>query len=164
MNENLYALLASHFPTDRQSACMMLGDGRVWTYGDVERASARIANLMLALGLRPGERVAVQVEKSAEALVLYLATLRAGLVFLPLNPAYQRGEVEYFLGDATPSLFVCRPQTREISAALAKKAGGARLLELGDEGRGSLIAAAAPHSDEFATLPRRGDDLAAILY
>jgi malonyl-CoA/methylmalonyl-CoA synthetase len=164
MNENLYALLASHFPTDRQSACMMLGDGRVWTYGDVERASARIANLMLALGLRPGERVAVQVEKSAEALLLYLATLRAGLVFLPLNPAYQRGEIEYFLGDATPSLFVCRPQTREISAALAKKAGVAHLLELGDDGRGSLIAAAAPHSDEFATLPRRGDDLAAILY
>jgi malonyl-CoA/methylmalonyl-CoA synthetase len=164
MDHNLYAVLASRFPTERQAPCMMLGDGRVWTYGDVECASARIANLMVALGLRPGERVAVQVEKSAEALLLYLATLRAGLVFLPLNPAYQRGEVEYFLGDATPSLFVYRPQTHEISAALAKKAGVAHLLELGDDGRGSLIDAAAPHGNEFATVPRQGDDLAAILY
>jgi malonyl-CoA/methylmalonyl-CoA synthetase len=164
MSQNLYSLIVSRMPADRRAPCLMLGDGRVWTYDDIERASGRLANLLVALGLRPGERVAVQVEKSAEALVLYLATLRAGLVYLPLNPAYQRGEIEYFLADATPGLFVCRPQSREMAAAAAAKAGVAHLLELGDDGRGSLIDAAAPHDDLFATVERDSGDLAAILY
>ena len=119
---NLYALLAAGFPRDPVAPCLLLPDGRVWTYGDVERASGRLANLLVGLGLQPGDRVAVQTEKSAEALVLYLAVLRAGLVFLPLNPAYQRHEVEYFLGDARPGLFVCRPQARALADELARKA------------------------------------------
>ncbi|HEX6828743.1 MAG TPA: AMP-binding protein, partial [Burkholderiales bacterium] len=100
MSENLYALIASRFPADPDTPCMVLPDGRYWSYRDVGRASGRMANLLKAMGLKPGDRVAAQVEKTSEALVLYLATLRAGLVFLPLNPAYQRHEVEYFLGDA----------------------------------------------------------------
>ena len=87
MNMNLYALLAAHFPAAPAAPCMILPDGRVWTYGDVERASARMANLIAALGLQPGDRVAAQVEKTPESLVLYLAAIRAGMVFLPLNPA-----------------------------------------------------------------------------
>ena len=102
MNANLYSLLASRFPKSDKAPCMILPDGRVWTYGDIERASGRMANLIVALGLKPGDRVAAQVEKTPEALVLYLAALRAGMVFLPLNPAYQRQELEYFLGDARP--------------------------------------------------------------
>jgi len=164
MEHNLYKLIASRFPADRRAPCLILGDGRVWTYGDVERASARLANLMASLGLRPGDRVAAQVEKSAEALLLYLATLRAGLVYLPLNPAYQRGEIEYFLGDATPGLFVCRPPFRATADALAQAAGVPHVLDLDDAGRGSLIDAAAPCGDDFRTVPRRADDLAAILY
>ena len=161
---NLYALLARHFPKDPAAPCLILPDGRVWTYGDIERASGRIANLIASLGLRPGDRIAVQVEKSAEALVLYLACLRAGMVFLPLNPAYQRHELEYFLSDAEPGLFVCRPQMRALADAVAAKAGVAHVLELDDAGRGSLIDAAAPHADAFRTVPRQDDDLAAILY
>ena len=103
---NLYALLAAHFPQDPTAPCMILPDGRIWTYGDVRRATGRMANLLVALGLKPGDRVAAQVDKSAEALVLYLATLRSGMVFLPLNPAYQRHELAYFLGNAEPGLFV----------------------------------------------------------
>lgn len=163
-NANLYALLAAHFPSDASAPCLILPDGRVWSYGDIERASARIANLLTAMGLERGNRVAVQVEKSAEALVLYLACLRAGLVYLPLNPAYQRHELEYFLSDAEPGLFVCRPQTRTLAGELAEKCRVPHVLELGDDGRGSLIEAAAAYSDRFNTVLTRSDELAAILY
>ncbi|WP_310449954.1 malonyl-CoA synthase [Sulfuritalea sp.] len=164
MNQNLYSLLAAHFPKNPAAPCMILPDGRVWTYGDVERASGRMANLIVALGLKPGDRVAAQVEKTPEALVLYLAAIRAGMVFLPLNPAYQRHELEYFLGDAKPGLFVCRPQMRALAAELAARTGVPHVLELDDEGRGSLIDAAAAHADAFATAARSTADLAAILY
>ena len=164
MNQNLYALLAAHFPQNPAAPCMILPDGRVWTYGDVERASGRMANLIVSLGLKPGDRVAAQVEKTPESLVLYLAAIRAGMVFLPLNPAYQRHELEFFLGDAKPGLFVCRPQSRALAAELAAKAGVPNVLELDDHGRGSLIDAAAPQPDAFATLARTTSDLAAILY
>jgi len=167
MNQNLYSLLSAHFPQDPAAPCMILPDGRAWTYGDVERASGRMANLIVALGLKPGDRVAAQVEKTPEALVLYLAAIRAGMVFLPLNPAYQRHELEYFLGDAKPGLFVCRPQTRALADELAANAGvpnGCTVLDLDDEGRGSLVTAAAPHADGFVTAARDPADLAAILY
>ena len=161
---NLYALLAARFPRDPAAPCMILPDGRVWTYGDLDRASGRLANLLVALGLQPGDRVAAQVEKTPEALVLYLATLRAGMVFLPMNPAYQRHEVDYFLGDATPGLFVCRPAARALADELAARAGVRHVLELDDAGRGSLIDAAAPQPDRFRTVARKPADLAAILY
>lgn len=164
MNQNLYALLSSNFPRDSAAPCMILPDGRAWTYGDIERASGRIANLIVALGLEPGDRVAAQVEKTPEALVLYLAAIRAGMVFLPLNPAYQRHELEYFLGDAKPGLFVCRPQMRALADELAAKAGVTHVLELDDDGRGSLIDAATPQADKFSTVAREAGDLAAILY
>lgn len=164
MNHNLYALLSSHFPADPAAACMILPDGRVWTFGDVERASARIANLIVALGLKPGDRIAAQVEKTPEALVLYLAAIRAGMVFLPLNPAYQRHELEYFLNDAQPGLFVCRPLMRALADELASRTGVPHVLELDDEGRGSLITAATPQADAFTTVARDKADLAAILY
>jgi malonyl-CoA/methylmalonyl-CoA synthetase len=164
MNMNLYSLLAAHFPADPAAACMILPDGRAWTYDDVERASGRIANLIAALGLSPGDRVAAQVEKTPEALVLYLAALRAGMVFLPLNPAYRRHELEYFLGDAKPALLVCRPSERALADELAARAGVAHVMELDDSGRGTLIDAAAPQPDAFATVPRTPAHLAAILY
>ncbi len=163
-DENLYALLQSQFPRDRRRPCLILPDGRAWSYHDVERASGRIANLLVALGLSPGDRVAVQVEKTPEALVLYLACLRAGMVFLPLNPAYQRHELAYFLADARPGLFVCRPQLLALADELAASAGVAHVLVLDDLGRGSLIDAAAAQRDSFAGVARAGDDLACILY
>ena len=163
-DKNLYALLSAHFPKASSAPAMILPDGRVWTYGDVQQASARMANLIVSLGLKPGDRVAAQVEKTPEALVLYLATLRAGMVFLPLNPAYQRHELEYFLSDATPGLVVCRPQMRGLIDELAKTAKVANVLELDDHGSGSLIEAATPFANDFATALRSDDDLAAILY
>ena len=158
---NLYARLAAGFPRSKNAPCVILPDERVWTYGDLEHASARMAHALLKTGALPGDRVAVQVDKSPEAFVLYLACLRAGLVFLPLNPAYQGQEVAYFLGDAKPALFVCRPSFFSAAQTLFDRR---RIFTLDEHGRGSLIKAAAGESDTFATVERAADDLAAILY
>ncbi|MDE2599551.1 MAG: malonyl-CoA synthase [Rhodocyclaceae bacterium] len=164
MNHNLYAAFAAGFSRRLEQPCLILTDGRAWTYGDIERASARMANLLVRLGLRRGDRIAMQTDKSPEALVLYLASLRAGMVFLPLNPAYQAQEVEYFLNDAQPGLFVCRPQFREAALLLAAQSGVAHTLVLDENGRGSLIDLAAAQSDIFETVQSGPEELAAILY
>lgn len=164
MNHNLYAQFFARFSHDLQRPCLILADGRVWTYADIDHASAKLANLLQALGLRPGDRLAVQAEKSPEFLMLYLASLRAGTVFLPLNPAYQAQEIEYFLNDAQPGLFVCRPQFFEAALLLAAQSGIAHTLVLDEQGRGSLIDLAAAQPDSFATVDCEPDDLAAILY
>nr|MCU0973121.1 malonyl-CoA synthase [Burkholderiales bacterium] len=163
-NQSLYAQIAARFPRDPAAPCLILPDKGVWTYGDIDRATGRLANLIVSLGLKPGDRVAAQVEKSPQALVLYLAALRAGMVFLPMNPAYQRDEVAYFLGDATPRLFVCQPQSRVLADEVAPKVGLRHVLGLDDTGKGSLVDAATAQADAFETVERAGRDLAAILY
>ncbi len=95
------------------ASCIKLPDGTVRSYGDVDRDSARYAATLKALGVKPGDRVAVQVEKSVDAILLYLGCIRSGAVFLPLNTAYTRNEVGYFLKDAEPVLFVARPEDSE---------------------------------------------------
>ena len=92
---------------------MQVAVGKTWSYAEVVALSGRLANLLLAQGVQAGDRVAVQVEKSVEAIALYLATIRVGAVFLPLNSAYTRAEVGYFLGDAEPRVFVCSSQRSE---------------------------------------------------
>jgi malonyl-CoA/methylmalonyl-CoA synthetase len=106
VNANLYALLESRFPADRARPCLILADGGEISYGAVEAGAGRLAALLEAKGVRPGDRVAVQTAKSPAALMLYLAALKIGAVLLPLNTAYTRAEVDYFLGDAEPALFV----------------------------------------------------------
>jgi malonyl-CoA/methylmalonyl-CoA synthetase len=86
-------------------------EGRCWTYGDMVRFSGQLAGTLRAQGVQPGDRVAVQVEKSPEALMLYLACLRAGAVYLPLNTAYTLAELDYFIGDAQPRLVVVDPKS-----------------------------------------------------
>jgi len=163
-NANLYALIESRFPADRASACMETADGLVYSWDDLHHGSARIAHWLASLNLPVGARVAVQVEKSPECLMLYLATLRAGLVYLPLNTAYQRAEIEYFLGDAAPDVLVCTPARRAELAPLAQRAGCCTVVTLGEARDGTLLEAAAGFSDDFATRARSADDLAAILY
>jgi malonyl-CoA/methylmalonyl-CoA synthetase len=168
MNANLYAIFAARFPADRSTCCIETHDGNYYSWSDVERASAKIANLLASLGLAPGSRVAVQVEKSPEALILYLATIRAGLVYLPLNTAYRQAEIDYFLGDAEPAVMVCSPANFGWIAQSAFKSGTKHVFTLGElhDGRnsGSLLARAAHQPDQFDTVQRSGDDLAAILY
>src|SRR5690606_36089941 len=107
------------FPADRTATFIETDTGRTYTYADLDRRSARLARLLAALGVRKGDRVAVQVEKSPEAIFLYLACLRAGADYLPLNTAYQRGEIEYFLGDAEPRVAVCRPDSEAMFRDIA---------------------------------------------
>ncbi len=163
-NKNLYAVLQTGFPGDSGAACLVLPHAGEVSYGMLHQESARYANLLASLGVLPGDRVAVQVKKSPQALFLYLGCLRAGAVFLPMNDAYQRHEIGYFLGDATPRLFVCRPQNRALAGELAAAAGVDHVHELDDDGGGTLAEAATAQPDTFATVSRSADDLAAILY
>ncbi|HXA46968.1 MAG TPA: AMP-binding protein, partial [Burkholderiaceae bacterium] len=132
MNANLYSLFASKFPTDRSACCIETQDGLFYTWNDLDRASAKIANLLLSLGLAPNARVAVQVEKSPEALLLYLATLRAGFVYLPLNTAYRAEEIDYFIGNAEPEVVVCSPQNFGWVSQIAFKSGTRHVFTLSD--------------------------------
>jgi len=168
MNANLYALFSEHFPSDLSQCCIETHDRRYYTWLDVERASAKLANLLCSLDLSSGARIAVQVEKSPEALILYLATLRAGYVFLPLNIAYQHAEITYFIQDAAPEVVVCSPQNFGWVAQIAFQSGSQHVFTLDaptlGNNRGSLLDRAAPMSDQFLTVQSQANDLAAILY
>ena len=162
-NANLYTVLAGGFPADRSQVALETPD-LLYTWDDIDRASACLANLLASLGLAEGARVAVQVEKSPEALLLYLATLRAGFVYLPLNTAYREAEVAYFLGDAEPAVVVCASKNLAWMRKVAAQAGTAHVYTLDEDRTGTLLAAAGGLSQSFDTVARRADDLAAILY
>ncbi|RZJ07186.1 MAG: malonyl-CoA synthase [Acidovorax sp.] len=165
---NLFSALRAAFPTDLSSAAVETtapdGTELVYSWDDLERASARIANLLASLKLPEGSRVAVQTEKSVEAMLLYLATLRAGYVFLPLNTAYQSAEIEYFIGNAEPAVVVCTPGNFGWVSKIAFTQGTGHVFTLGDDRTGSLLERAAHHSDVHTPVNKSADDLAAILY
>jgi len=133
--------------------------GRSWSYAELVALSGRLANLLQAEGVAPGDRIAVQVQKSAEAIALYLATVRAGAVFLPLNSAYTRAEVDYFLEDAEPAVFVCASERLHEFDGVE-----ARVYSLDGDGSGSLSETAKGQPEAFDNLARGAQDLAAILY
>lgn len=164
MSENhLFAALAAAAPSPAKPLAL-LADGSSVSYGEMLALSARLAGLLAARGVKPGDRVAVQVEKSWPCLALYLATVRAGAVYLPLNTGYTLNEVRYFLGDAAPALFVCRPEIEAEARGLANELGVPGVETLGAGGTGSLTTAAAAFPPTFDDVPRGPDDLAAILY
>jgi len=162
MTGNLFAALSAGKPP--ASTALILPDGRTIPYAALFERAARLAHRLVMLGVEPGDRIAVQVEKSAEVLVLYLASLRVGAIYLPLNTAYTPAEVAYFLGDAEPRLFVVSPGKAEQSAPLAAEVG-ATLCTLEDDGQGgTLLDGVDALPTRFDDVPRSPDDLAAILY
>jgi malonyl-CoA/methylmalonyl-CoA synthetase len=163
-NHNLFCALRSGFPADLDSIAFETDGGLCYSWRDVERATAMMANLLQDLQLEPGARIAVQVEKSVEAAMLYLATLRAGYVFLPLNTAYQSAEIEYFVGNAEPAVVVCSSKNFGWVGPIAFKAGAKAVYTLDDDRTGSLLERAAHCSDAHEPAVRAADDLAAILY
>ncbi len=169
-NQNLYALLRAQFPSDLRACALeaVATDSKrkpnYYTWADLEQGSAKIANLFKSLKIVLGSRVAVQVEKSPEAVMLYLATLRAGLVFVPLNSAYQSSELDYFLGNAKPAIVICSPANSIWIAPLTKAHQVQQLYTLGEKRDGSLLKTAAAFSDRHNCVLRSGQDLAAILY
>ena len=165
MNENLFEIFRRSFPADLGRVFLERPDGSVLSYADLLDLSGRVAQVLKDLGVKPGDRVAAQVEKSAEALMVYLGALRAGAVYLPLNTAYTAGEVRYFLGDAEPTLFVCRPGARRRRwRRWAAELGVPHVLTLGEHGDGSLWAKVPAAVAGDVDVPRGKDDLAAFLY
>src|SRR5262245_24862480 len=149
MNGNLYSFLAASFSRTPEAVCLELGSGKRYTYADLDAETARYANLLMSLGLKPGDRVAAQIEKSEQTVFLYLGCLRAGMVFLPLNTAYQAGEISHFVSDAQPGVAFCRPEAREWFKGVPHR------LEPG----GTQAQPAA-----FATVARAPGDLACLVY
>jgi malonyl-CoA/methylmalonyl-CoA synthetase len=165
MPNHLFDLVRASLPADPATKTFVeTGDGTRFTYADLLAQSGAYAAALVGLGVKPGDRVAVQAEKSPEFLFLYLGTVRAGAVFLPLNTAYTAHEVAYFLGDAEPTVFVCDPGKHEALEPVAQGAGVVAMRTLDASGRGSLVAAADAAPGDFADVARGPDDLAAILY
>jgi malonyl-CoA/methylmalonyl-CoA synthetase len=167
-NDNLFVALRDAFPAQRGRTAIETADGPgaplFYTWADIDRATAMIANLLASLQLPSGARVAVQTEKSVEALLLYLAVLRAGYVFLPLNTAYQAAEIEYFIGNAEPSVVVCSGKNFGWVSKIAFKAGTRHVFTLNEDRSGTLLERAAWHADRHEPAVKHADDLAAILY
>ena len=164
MNHNLYAALRAQFPNNLDTIAVETDDGLNYSWRDLERASAMLANLLEGLNIPQGARVAVQVEKSVEAMMLYLATLRAGYVFLPLNTAYQSAEIQYFIDNAEPAVVVCGGASFGWVSKIAFKAGTQYVFTLNDNRTGSLLDRAVHCSDKHAVVENAADDMAAILY
>ncbi|MCI0429379.1 MAG: AMP-binding protein, partial [Rhodospirillales bacterium] len=161
MTHNFYALVRSRFPADRQRPLLTDDRGRRLSYAEAEAAVARMLGALVRAGLKPGDRVAVQVDKSPDLLILYLACLAGRFVFQPINPAYRETELSHLLADAEPALVVCPPEKAEWVATLAR---GAQVLTLGAEGDGSLLEAAVDAPAIRGVCDRAPDDLAALLY
>ncbi|MFN3584347.1 AMP-binding protein [Phenylobacterium sp.] len=138
MSNHLYDLLAGGFPADRSRPCFLLGDGSAISYGDLEAGAGRVAARLIAEGVRPGDRVALQAEKSPEVIMVYLGVLKAGAVFLPLNSAYTAAEVDYFLANAEPAVFITDPT--------------------------AWVRDAAVHAPLERAVPRAAEDLASLIY
>jgi malonyl-CoA/methylmalonyl-CoA synthetase len=144
-------------------------DGGVITYADADLRSAQLALALQAWHVQPGDRVVVQVEKSATALLLYLACLRCGAVYVPLNTAYTLAELEYFIADAQPALVICAPDRQDSITAIAAKLPACQVATLSNDGlQGSVVQRASQIAasivEKFIDVPRAGSDLAAILY
>lgn len=152
---NLYSHFQSQFTAHANKELLCTEKDDSFSYAEIDRGSARLSNTLSNAGVKPGDRVSVQVRKSPQALMLYVACLRAGFVYHPLNPAIQVKELEFFLGDATPKVVVCDSGNEATLRPMTKKAGIPTLINLDGEHSGS---------GEFETVRRSKDDLAALLY
>lgn len=172
MPTSFYTLIENSFPQDGRRLAIETPDRpqgvkhirASWTFNDVKAAVARYATRIAELGLKHGDRVAVQVEKSPEALFLYLACLRGGFVFLPMNTAYRTDEVDYLVGNAEPALIVCTPAREGEMAEIAARHGAPLVLTLDGDGHGGFAEEAAKVRDAHPVADCKSDDLAAILY
>jgi malonyl-CoA/methylmalonyl-CoA synthetase len=162
--ENMYALIENRIVRDGGKPAFMLPDGTAVSYAALGRDVARMANALGSAGVRPGDRVTAQVEKSLPNAVLYLACLKAGAVFNPLNSGYTSAELDYFIGDAQPTLLVCQKSSLPLLEPIANRHGVRSTLLLEMDGTGSLVDRACSQSDIHATVARAADDLASLIY
>ena len=163
-NANLYSLFHDRFPGDPDALFLDGVDGRQLRYTEIHRRSGQMLGVLQQLGVEKGDRVVVQVEKSIEAVLLYLACLRAGAIYIPLNTAYTAAEVAYFLSDSTPELFVCTPEKIDQLKDVAEQCSIPRVLSLGGAGEGDLMAVVEAQAASESIVEVGSHELAAILY
>ncbi len=168
MTANLFAHLRAGFPKSLKATAVETIDAGAnplhYTWNDLEQGSAMLANALRKLGVRKGDRVAVQTQKSVEAMMLYLASLRVGAVFVPLNTAYQAGEMAHFVSDSKPTMVVCDAANEGWLKHLCAEHGVAHLMTLNANRTGSLLDLAAKQALTFTTVISKPNDIAAILY
>jgi len=164
MNANLYALFRERMDAQPGRELLATEHGASFRFADVDRLSAQMAACLSGLGVDTGDRVSVQVAKSPLALVLYLACLRMGAIYHPLNTGYRSEELRYFFSDAEPALIVCDPGEAASVGELAAETGDARVMTLDRHGEGSLADAMQGADDSFDVVEVEGDQLAALLY
>lgn len=164
MNANIYAVLARGFGGAQDRCVIDATDGARYSFAELERYSARVASLLASLGVGRGQRVLAQVEKSPQALFVYLGCVRAGCIYVPLNTAYRREELALFMADARPAVVICGMGNLDLVGSLAAEQGIASVFTLEADGSGTLREALRGQPDAFRTSPCRGDEVAAILY
>ena len=155
------ALFADHIGSE--APFLILPDGDVWSYQRFLETAAQYAHVLEALGLEVGDRLAVQVQKSPEALATYAACLQAGVIFLPLNTAYTAREMAYFIENSGAKLVLCDAKAETALRPMAQ-AAQAQLQVLNGDGSGGFTRLAMQHPKSFQTRARSGNDLAAFLY
>ena len=164
MNANIFATFESIAREAGEAPFLETDDGQILSYSQMLGMTGRYANALVRLGVQPGDRVAVQVDKSTRGYCLYLAALRIGATYLPLNTAYQPSELEYFLEDAEPRVFVCEPADHAIKSGLAERHGVTHVMTLTEDGMGTLDVMAQEEQDAFANALLSGDAVALIIY
>jgi len=163
LEPNLFDVLRANFPKDRTATALILPNGSSISYGDLEQQSGRLANRLSNVGARAGDRVMAQVHKTPHSLALYLACLRTGVIIVPLNPAYGKTELDYFIDDAQPTLVVCDPSS-PLFKKKSKNVADLVVLTLDENGEGTLFDDFSSLTSEFETSTRGGNQTAAILY
>ena len=162
---NLYNRFEQRFASHpERTAIRLAGNGQRLTFGELRSAVGRYSNALAALGVEPGDRVSAQVEKSIANVLLYLAVMKAGAVYQPLNPGYTEAEVDYFVSDAEPKLIVCDPSRQTAMRALGDRRKVLAVVNLDAKGDGSLARLAARMDDKHETVARSESDLAGLLY
>lgn len=165
VNHNLYLSLVQQYAANSSENAFLTTPGREpLMYHELDQRAGKLHSKLLELSVSPGDRVVVQAQKSYEAVLLYLACLRVGAIYIPLNTAYTINEVGYFLSDAEPQVFVCEPQNLEESTALAASLQVPHTVTLGDNGEGSLLEGLEGLTDNPDVAIRSSNDLASILY
>ncbi|MES9991295.1 MAG: malonyl-CoA synthase [Candidatus Thiodiazotropha sp.] len=165
LSNNLYLIFArKRFSHGAERPFLMTPGRESLMYAELDSITGRIQSQLIKLGIKPGDRVMAQVDKSYEAVLLYLACLRAGAIYVPLNTAYTVAEVAYFMEDASPRLFVSTPWSYDKLASVANRVGVQHLLTLDCDGSGSLLLGLNTLDPGPPVVDCKGDDLAAILY
>ncbi len=163
-NHNLYSHFSEQFKQDPDKVFITTGSGEQYTFSRVDELSAQFANKLIALGAKAGDRLSTQIEKTPEALCLYFACLRAGLVYHPLNTAYHQKELRYFFENAEPFAIICDKKNQPLIEKAVGVKNSAHILTLNANGNGSLPEDSDNYSARFATRSSSEYDLAALLY